>query len=194
MAVFFKLDGEYVWVCKIAFTSNFNDKEFNKKAKKIDASRFLAKYPRERVALLTDMIRIKEINEMKPSMFGPVVQYIPDERFYLSGCHMGNKYFPGFYQDYRKKKEALEYGAKVYGKEMIDKLIKDKAFDEPRGEKDMEKLASGDYTPFEFSRFYANSQEITEDEYFSLIKEKERLESIRSAERPLETEIKFKRR
>lgn len=193
MGVFFKFTEEGdILVARTAPFKKIDDKEFYKKAKHVSSEKFLSKYSEERGQLEKELEMLTEIYNLKLSIVGPVVQYLPEEGLYPVGCYVGDKYFGGFYESYRVKKEAFEYGNKFFGKDKMDYFIKEGYFLFPNNISD-EKYKVLAYSSYALLLFFAGDEEISEDEYFKLIKIRENLTSIRDARYPLQTKVSLKK-
>ena len=111
MGVFFRINKEgFVEVARGGFSNKITEKEFEKKSRFISDKKFLSKYKKsEREELEKEIKVVRMIDSYNISMVGPVVQFFIGEGPYPSGCYIGDKYFPGFYENGMIRQEAIKY-------------------------------------------------------------------------------------
>ena len=190
MGVFFRFTKEgNVLVARTASFSKISNKEFEKKAKLISVEKFMGKYNgKTRTQLEEELEGIKVIRDYKISMVGPVIQYLPGEEYFPSGCHVGDRYFGGFYERYHVKEEAIEYGYKFYGENRMEEFIDQEYLQIPK------KIEEGKWdelerSPYSLAHFFAGEKEISESEYFELLRIVDKLTQIRDAKNPLQRRL-----
>lgn len=186
MGVFFRFNkkGE-VQVAKTLFSTKISEEEFEEKSKVITKEKFLSKYRKEKQQLSEEIEMLEKINEMKISAVGAVSVYLEGEGFCLCGAIIGDKYFPGFYENHNKKQAAIEYGYEFYGRVIMNQIIENKLLDEKKAYDILYGLSDVYCSSNAAVYFFLGKERIDEQTYLKYKGEQDRLTKIRNASSPL---------
>lgn len=187
MGVFFRItDIGTIMVAKTAFSNKISEEEFQKKAKFIPTEKFLAKYNGQvRERLEKEINIVSNINAGNLSRFGAVMIYVWPDYYIFTGCYMGDKYFPDFFQNGYVYKRGMVYAYENYGDEFMDRIIGEKYLDGPLSPGIKDGFLGPDFDEHGAIHYFFFQEEIDAEEFWKLSEIYKKLTVIRSADKPL---------
>lgn len=182
MALIFQLNcnGSVTYLHR-PFSKQIKEKDYEENFSKMKFEDFLVRYvnKKHQEELRIDMRRLKKINKL--SKMGPKLEVDDQGKFVLSGFCIGHIYFKDFYNSSQKKRKGLEVATKIYGKNVVESLIKEGFFDKPSKE-EIENSSNVN----EFIRYYFDNAIIDKEGYQALYKIIKDLSRVRDIKNPMD--------